>query len=485
MTMKTPWQLPITLALVFMVLAGCAADPDDAATADPLAPYLDESGRSVVPFQAGAVTGAVTATAGGLATITGDGASVVLPSNVWVFQDGRFQAPKTEPWSIPADGLEFLVPPFAENLSIEVHGPDHETVPLTVSTPYVEGEAFVDGAHIMDLYDIQRDEYPHRTPGQPNYKASQLYFERYFQDLGYEVSRDPYGFTDMPQLPTDATSQTRNIQAGSMANVVAYRPGTGSSDRIVAFGGHYDAVENTREAAFDDTSGTLATLALARAFADVQTDVGLLFGLWGGEEDGLLGSQFFVRSNPDIVARTILYVNLDVVSMAWPGPAVNPDPIVVSAGPDGPVADDLLSQGAHIFQTYVPEMPEGLQIYEAVAEGQAGTVPGVPGSGVNAQSDHTPFITSGVPSYFAFAGNVSNVFAFIHGPQDTIYNMTWFMATNEPLPEGTSNPPLEPERLAHGRHLLLRSFEAQLALPLYMTLEIDSGVYKPPVKDQA
>ena len=69
--------------------------------------------------------------------------------------------------------------------------------------------------------------------------------------------------------------------------------------------------------------------------------------------------------------------------------------------PDGPVADDLLAQGGSVFARAIPQMPEDMLVRDPVGQGQAGLGPGqrpVQDGGVNAQSDHTPFIAAGVPS---------------------------------------------------------------------------------------
>jgi Zn-dependent M28 family amino/carboxypeptidase len=209
--------------------------------------------------------------------------------------------------------------------------------------------------------------------------------------------------------------------------------------------------------------------------SQVDTDVGLLFGLWGGEEDGLLGSQFFVRTKPDLVAQIVLYINLDVAAMAWPGPHGNPTPMLVSSGPDGPVASALEAQARHIHARYLPELPGDMQIYEDVGRGQAS------GAGVNAQSDHTPFMSAGVPVYFPFTSDVSMVFFMIHRPADTLWNMTYYMATGERWDRTVDeDPPLDPEEFERGRYLNIRSFEAFMTLPLYSVLEIDAGLWTSP-----
>lgn len=494
-----------TIGLVFLLVAvsvaGCLQDANDASEDDaPAVPFVDAFGRTVTEIDLGDATAVVSAAMGAISEVKAEGGDLMvgLPPNVWVLQDGRLVWDMAGVFAVPSgDSLEFLVPTAAESIELALAqdglgtgggrgsglptagSSDHwdaigaapEDV-HTIPTPWQPDAPFANGDHVVELMEIQRERFPHRTPGMPNYEASQDYFVEYFRDLGYEiVVKDPFGTNDLPQpdgLPL-------NAKPASLANVYAYRPGTSTPDRIVGFGGHYDMVPNTKEAAFDDTTGTLMTLAMAKAFADIETDVGLLFGLWGGEENGLLGSNFFVKTNPDMVAQMVMYVNFDVAALAWPGPALDPDPILISPGPDGPPADALMAQAQRLVATYLPEIPVEKQIYEPIGEGQA-TGQG----GVNAQSDHTAFMAQGVPVYFPFTGNVSNVFGIIHSERDTLHNLTVFMATQTPIAEGQGDVELTADEAETGRRLLARSMETFMGFALYTTLEIDQGLYTPP-----
>lgn len=476
----------VTTLLAVSLLAGCVNQPDtdDGLTgADAL---VDALGRTIstTSIERAGIEAEIHAAAGAVSEITATGGAlhVILPDNAWLVEGRTLSFPDGAPVEV-ADGdtMTFLVSPFATNITLTLHADGIDPLDVVIETPWSPKASLVNGERTIGLMEHQEAEFPHRTPGMPNYERFQDYAVDFFTALDYPtVVKDPYGTNDVPTFPDEVP---RGIKADSVANVWAYRPGTGTPDKIVGFGGHYDMVENTKHAAFDDTSGTIATMVLAEVFAQFDTDVGLLFGLWGGEEDGILGSQFFVRTNPDMVAQMVTYINLDVVSMAWPGPVIDPDPIVLTAGPDGAVADDLLAQGGAVFGRYIPEMPADKLSLEPWGGGQAcGTSGQCEGAGVNAQSDHTPFITAGVPSYFIFDGNISNVLSFIHGPQDTLHNMTYFMATQEPIDVKGDEVEMTVEEAVRGRELLAQSFESMMSWAFYTTLEIDHGMYTPPVK---
>src|SRR5688500_16365584 len=139
-----------------------------------------------------------------------------------------------------------------------------------------------------------------------------------------------------------------------------------------------------------------------------------MFGLWGGEENGILGSQFWVQSHPEMKARIVSYWNLDVIGMSWPAARNSPSPLVISAGPDVPTGEsgqtqDPISQSMLTFARELqtdwlgfPNEVNGTTMfyYEGHASGQANGY-----TGVNVQSDHTPFAAGGIPSYFIFNGD--------------------------------------------------------------------------------
>jgi aminopeptidase YwaD len=92
-------------------------------------------------------------------------------------------------------------------------------------------------------------------------------------------------------------------------NVIARTPG---SPCTTLTGGHIDSVW-WAPGADDNASGSAVVLELARA-ASVAGLRGHCFALWGGEEEGLLGSAAFVAEmTPDDRAALRAYLNLDVL----------------------------------------------------------------------------------------------------------------------------------------------------------------------------
>lgn len=415
----------------------------------------------------------------------------------------------------------FLPPPRQGNIEIQVDGAFH-TLRIADQTDVVPENEVVSGENVWNLSAHQEANFPHRQVNLPggNYWTAIDYFADYFEDLGMEVEVDPYNTkaltmdgtvcTPDPDLPTD----TREPCPGSLANVVATLPGTDPDlPTIFVAGGHFDMVATTTHAAFDDTSGTVATLELARAMSQFEWRHTLKFGLWGGEEDGILGSQFWIQSNPHARTTVTTYWNLDVVGMSWPAPLVDPDPIVIAAGPDapkgdggsasGPIAESLLGL-AEELQTRWFEYPDEVNgttmwYYEGVVSGQ-GAATGSTGdlsggavggyAGVNAASDHTPFMAAGIPAYFIFNGDAlaNDNPVRLHTERDTLENMTRYAyfggeRTEEILAEeeGLEEPfKWDPEDYATAQQTLAESWEVVMWFPFYSALLQDTGYWYTP-----
>lgn len=122
---------------------------------------------------------------------------------------------------------------------------------------------------------------------------------------------------------------------GDDRNVLAViPPGEGGKDEWVLVGAHYDhlgkGVESNSMArageeggihhgADDNASGTALVVEMAAALARERQEHperfkrGVLFGLWSGEEIGLIGSASFAENPPVDLSRIVAYLNFDMV----------------------------------------------------------------------------------------------------------------------------------------------------------------------------
>ncbi len=167
--------------------------------------------------------------------------------------------------------------------------------------------------------------------------------------------------------------------AAPTANVVGVLPGTDPElrDECLVIGGHLDHVGRQGDVVWpganDNASGAAAVLALARAFAEggVLPRRTVVFVLFAGEEQGLIGARWFVDHPARPFERTIAMLNLDCVAHG-----------------------DSIQLGGGGTQPLLWELARGLDAGHA----RLSTARTWPGGGADAE----PFHEAGVPTlYFA------------------------------------------------------------------------------------
>ncbi|MBI4393200.1 MAG: M28 family peptidase [Euryarchaeota archaeon] len=164
--------------------------------------------------------------------------------------------------------------------------------------------------------------------------------------MGYTVELRNYAVAGL-------TAQTGSkFPLGPLRAIVAHIPGTTDPNHWVAWGGHYDSkaawrqqvidetlpeaqrvVENrsanwtmyrygvTLKGAYDNGSGTMISLELARLLKSVPTEKTRAVILFNGEEEGLLASQAFVADIKDDPFVIDTYIGFDMVGINWPSTA--------------------------------------------------------------------------------------------------------------------------------------------------------------------
>ncbi len=109
------------------------------------------------------------------------------------------------------------------------------------------------------------------------------------------------------------------------ANVVAFIEGSDPQlkEQAVVIGGHLDHLGRQGDYIFngaeDNASGACGVLAIARAMAlnPQKPKRSVVFCLWTGEEEGLLGSRWYVEHPLFAMEHTAAYLNLDMIAMPW------------------------------------------------------------------------------------------------------------------------------------------------------------------------
>jgi hypothetical protein len=191
---------------------------------------------------------------------------------------------------------------------------------------------------------------------------------------------------------------------GEGANVVAVLPGSDPrlSSEYVVVGAHLDHCGNwpaLLPGADDNASGSATVLEIARAAARLRPRPArsLVFVLFGGEEEGLLGSKFFVDHTPKDLKRCVGVFNLDMEGVgrgAW-----------VAGGKNFPELFKLLEQARD-------RLDPGVKLIAGLSEGEA-------------RSDHGPFQAAGIPAVSLFGASESH--HGTHTPEDSIW---WIAPAN-------------------------------------------------------
>jgi hypothetical protein len=90
-------------------------------------------------------------------------------------------------------------------------------------------------------------------------------------------------------------------------NVVAELPGTDKADEVVMIGGHFDSW-HTGTGATDNAAGSAVMMEAMRLLkvSGVKLRRTVRIGLWGGEEEGLLGSKEYIKAHYGDPATMVL-----------------------------------------------------------------------------------------------------------------------------------------------------------------------------------
>ena len=117
-----------------------------------------------------------------------------------------------------------------------------------------------------------------------------------------------------PKLTFDIQTEVyKNDQMGF--NVVGEIPGTTKKDEVVMLGGHLDSWQGSTGAT-DNGTGSSVAIEAVRILTQLHRPMArtVRIALWGGEEEGLLGSKFYVQQHfapRDTMKQTPEYGKLD------------------------------------------------------------------------------------------------------------------------------------------------------------------------------
>lgn len=102
---------------------------------------------------------------------------------------------------------------------------------------------------------------------------------------------------------TDIVLQPFTYSAGSSNNIIVTKTGTVYPNTYLIIDAHYDTING--KGTNDNGSGTVLVMELARLLKEIDTEYSIKFIHFSGEEDGLIGSNYYVNN-------TVIPENLDI-----------------------------------------------------------------------------------------------------------------------------------------------------------------------------
>ncbi len=197
------------------------------------------------------------------------------------------------------------------------------------------------------------------------------------------------GFKPVP-LDVRASGRVRNVlRKSSSANVLAAFPGSRRPGEYVFFVAHWDHLGRTQggegdqtfNGAVDNATGVAGVLAIADAFrrARARPDRTVVFLAVTAEEQGLLGSEYYVAHPLVPLAKTVAVFNMDALYFGGPTRDVR-----------------VVGAGASELERYLAE--------EAARRGITPVPESQPEKGHFYRSDHFNFAQAGVPALYVKTG---------------------------------------------------------------------------------
>jgi Peptidase family M28 len=202
-------------------------------------------------------------------------------------------------------------------------------------------------------------------------------------------------------------SQSIMVEGRTSQNIIADKPGTGAGNRnMIIVTAHLDSVNIagsllSAPGADDNGSGSAGLLQIARVLRGYSNKHDLRFIFFGGEEQGLLGSEHYVAGLPDQEkARIRAVVNMDMI------------------GSLNSLAPSVLLEGDPLSQNVIDGLMAAAATYTSLI---------IQIALKSSDSDHVSFIKNGIPAVLTIEGT-DGANKRIHTENDTIDHINYELA---------------------------------------------------------
>lgn len=183
------------------------------------------------------------------------------------------------------------------------------TLLLCVFLPCVGVTAFATEDDFV-AYDVMKEFvslHPYRKSGTENEKKAGEYIKNFFETIGYETDVQEFEFNLYSNVyGSEDIVEDRNYVARLDSD----------ANKTIVIGAHYDNVfsSGSGQGAYDNGSGVGILLNLAKTFYGETLPFDIEFVAFGGEENGMYGSNYYLSSMTSSRKDNILlYINLDSI----------------------------------------------------------------------------------------------------------------------------------------------------------------------------
>jgi len=163
--------------------------------------------------------------------------------------------------------------------------------------------------YIEDLVDISMSHSKSRFTGTAGCIEGKDYIVTEFNSIGLDVN--------IHNWKARGTYFPYNLMTFDSQNIIATLPGNPNSDKVFVVSAHYDTVVGT-PSADDNSAGVAAVLIIAKILSQYQFNHEIRFICWSGEEEGLIGSNAYVKDSYDDCDNIIAAINLDMIGYQSP-----------------------------------------------------------------------------------------------------------------------------------------------------------------------
>ena len=204
-----------------------------------------------------------------------------------------------------------------------------------------------------------------------------------------EIGNDAFEAFELPGVRLSAR-QSETIDTLVTHNLLARIEGTERPNEVIVYSAHWDHVgvggehaggeDNIFNGAWDNASGTIGVLEMARQLAAApRPERTIVFAHMAAEEMGLLGAYAYVADPVYPLETTVADINIDMLPLS------------------GPTRDvPIFGKGQNTLEDDLDAL--------ARAEGRYVSDDGQPQQGFYYRSDHFPFARAGVPALMPWHG---------------------------------------------------------------------------------